>query len=69
MHRVRAAGAAITALIAASSARGAARPDPGRYSANILVSEGHPGSVEASILGDALINGALAVRAFSATHR
>ncbi len=39
MHRVRAAGAAITALIAASSAWGAARPDPGRYLANILVSE------------------------------
>ena len=39
MHKMRSAAAAITALITASSAWGAARPEPGRYFANILVSE------------------------------
>jgi hypothetical protein len=41
MHRARLAGAALTALITASSAWGSVNPDPGRYLAKIVVAEVH----------------------------
>jgi len=39
MHKARAAGAGLTALIAASSAWGATAPAPGKYLAHVVVAE------------------------------